>query len=95
MASALSSEDVTYTKQVLSSPSFHNLLVVCRHLPFHVTEVLLLLKQVDQRAYDVCLCGWNEKVDNLQGQVHFDECDHVHFGNGGSPRVLFSVMNTQ
>ncbi|OAO15961.1 hypothetical protein AV274_2277 [Blastocystis sp. ATCC 50177/Nand II] len=39
--------------QVLSSPSFHNLLVACRHLPFHVTEVMLLLEHTDQRAYDI------------------------------------------
>ncbi|KAK8827619.1 hypothetical protein WA577_007166, partial [Blastocystis sp. JDR] len=47
------SEDVAHVKQVLSSPSFHNLLVACRHLPFHVTEVMLLLEHTDQRAYDI------------------------------------------
>lgn len=80
-------------KQVLSSPSFHNLLVACRHLPFHVTEVMLLLEHTDQRAYDVRSLGRGEDVDHLQRQIHSDRRDHGHSRNGGSSNVNSSMWN--
>lgn len=52
-ASSLSLEDEAYVKRLLARPDVHKSLVVYRHYPFRISELLEALEKYDSRAYDV------------------------------------------
>lgn len=52
-SSSLSLEDEAYVKRLLARPDVHKSLVVYRHYPFRISELLEALEKYNFRAYEV------------------------------------------